>query len=156
MDFTRALALLAAYYYTHNYEEAGKRYGRRLETYYEHYIESVVSGRYENLFGKFSDYFPDGKYAESMERLRRNIESLKLFRHYESIIFIDVYMMGLIYHVLFMNHDVDYMNHNIGRRLRDAAEGFRHDNRHARAPAALKYIRQRMETSINIYQDYVL
>lgn len=156
MDFTRALALLASYYYTHDYEKVGKRYGRKLETYYEHYIESVVSGRYEDLFGKFSDYYTEGDFKKPMERLQRNMRGMKLYRHFESIIYIDVYTMGLIYHVLFLNHDIDYMRDDIRDELHRAARHFRDDTRHSRTPAALKYIRQRMEASINIYKNYVL
>ena len=156
MDFTRALALLASYYYTHDYEKVGKYYGRRLETYYEHYIESVVSGRYEDLFGKFTDYYTEGDFTGPMEHLRKQMSGMRLFRHFESIIYIDVYTMGLIYHVLFMNHEIDYMRDDIRARLHDTAKSFREDPRHSRTPAALKYIRQRMEASIDIYQDYVL
>lgn len=157
MDFTRALALLTALHHNHkDYCKPGRGYGRRLETYYEHFIQSVVSGEYEDLFGKFTDLFPNKTFSPTMAQLQQQIENLELYGYYESIIFIDVFFMGLIYCVLFEKKQIDAnQKEELKTKLQAQANTFKHDPKHSRSPASLKYLQARMETSINIYNEYV-
>lgn len=158
MDFTRAVALLTALHHSNkDYRKPGRGYGRRLETYYEHFIQSVVSGEYEHLFGKFTDLFTDKNFTPAMQRLKQQVEGLELFAHYESVIFIDIFFMGLIYLVLFENKEIDTSRKDeLKERLRAQADTFKHDPKHGRSPASLKYLQARMQESITIYNDYVL
>lgn len=158
MDFTRALALLTSLHHYHkDYRKPGRGFGRRLEVYYENYIQSVVNGDNEDLFGKFTDIFADKKFAPAMTLLKQKIEELDLYGYYESIIFIDMFFMGLIYLVLFEQKQIDIARKDeLKGKLRSKAEEFKHDSKHGRSPASLKYLQARMEASINIYSEYVL
>lgn len=158
MDFTRALALLTSLHHNHkDYRQPGRGFGRRLEVYYENYIQSVVNGDNENLFGKFTDLFADKKFAPVMAQLKKQIEELGLYGHYESIIFIDMFFMGLIYLVLFEQKQIDTARKDeLKGKLQAKADEFKRDPKHGRSPASLKYLQARMESSINIYNEYVL
>jgi len=158
MDFTRALALLTSLHHNHkDYRQPGRGFGRRLEVYYENYIQSVVNGDNENLFGKFTDLFADKKFAPVMAQLKKQIEELELYGHYESIIFIDMFFMGLIYLVLFEQKQIDTARKDeLKGKLQAKADEFKRDPKHGRSPASLKYLQARMESSINIYNEYVL
>ena len=156
MDFTRALALITAYHHTNDYHKVGKGYGRRLEVYYEHFIQNVVSGDYEDTFGKITDVFADGKYSSVMEKLKNQINNLGFFRHFESIIYVDVFLMGLIYYVVFKKEEIDVTRKNdLTAVLTAKAEDFKRNDKHSKSPASLKYLQARMEESIKIYEDYV-
>lgn len=158
MDFTRALALLTSLHHNRkDYRKPGRGFGRRLEVYYENYIQSVVNGDNEDLFGKFTDLFADKEFARAMAHLKKQIEELGLYGNYESIIFIDMFFMGLIYSVLFEQKQIDTTRKDeLKEKLRTQADTFKHDLRHGRNPASLKYLQARMESSINIYSEYVL
>ena len=158
IDFTRTLALLTALLHNNNdYRKPGRGYGRRMETYYEHFIQSVVSQEYENLFGKFTDLFPDSNFVSAMQELKQQVEELDLYGHYESIIFLDMYFMGLINQVLFEKKRIDTSRKTeLKDKLFSKAEEFKQDSKHGRSPASLRYLQSRMEESINIYSSYVL
>lgn len=158
MDFTRALALLTALHYNReDYRKPGRGYGRRMEVYYEHFIQSVVSGEYEGLFGKFTDLFADRNFNPTMSQLQNQIGELELYDHYESIIFIDMFFMGLIYWVLLEKKQIDVTRKDeLKEKLRELSESYIHDPKHGRSPASLKYLQARMKASIDTYRDYVL
>lgn len=158
MDFTRALALLTSLHFNGgDYRKPGRGYGRRLEVYYEHFIQSVVSGEYEELFGKFTDLFADGNFSLAMALLQKHIGELELYDHYESIIFIDMFFIGLIFWVLFQKKQIDTTRkEELKGQLQAQANTFKKDPKHGRSPASLKYLQARMKASIDIYRDYVL
>lgn len=156
MDFTRTLSLVTVFNHTGYYTKVGKGYGRRLETYYEIFIQSVVSGEYQDIFGRFDVLFPGKRYLTHMQRLQQTVEDLDWLGHYESVIDLDVFFMGLIYYVLFKKKTVDTSKKDELRdRLKEAIRQFKLDYKHRRSPASLKYLQARMQTSIEIYQDYV-
>lgn len=156
MDFTRTLALVTVYNYTNTYYKVGKGFGRRLETYYEMFIQSVVSGEFQEIFGKFENLFAAKKYQNYMERLQQAIEALGWYGRYESIIDLDVFFMGLVYYVLFKKKRVDTgKKDEIKGKLEQTIAEFKRNDKHKRSPASLKYLQERMQASIEIYQDYV-
>ena len=105
MDFTRTLALLSVFHASGGYYyKVGRGYGRRMEVYYEMFIQSVVSDEYQETFGRFGRLFPNKRYLPYIDRLQQTAEALGWLRHYESIIDLDVYFMGLTYLILFKNN----------------------------------------------------
>ena len=127
-----------------------------MEKYYEEYIYSVVGEVPSDKFGNFETLFPRKDFTTEMNRLTTYIDLLNLKDIYSSIINMDMYFMGLIYHVVILKHDLIINN----------VEGFRHivqskideykkDKYHSRNPAALKHLKARMESSINIYNRYI-
>lgn len=158
MDFTRALALLTSLHHNNrDYRKPGRGYGRKLEVYYEHFIQSVVSGEYEDLFGKFTDLYADNSFAQPFVQLQQQIGDLGFYGRYESIISMDLFFMGLIYWVLFEKRLIDLTRKDeLKRRLQEKADAYKHEPKHGRSPSSLKYLQVRMEASINIYGEYVL
>ena len=156
MDFTRSLALVTSYYASGVYYKVGRGYGRRLEVYYEMFIQSVVSDEYQEVFGNFSRLYPGKRYMPYIERLQQTAEALGWLRHYESIIDLDVYFMGLMYTILFKKKQIDTTRREeIKTDLGTAIREFKDNYKHRQSPASLKYIQARMQKSIEIYEGYV-
>lgn len=156
MDFTRSLALVTSYYASGVYYKVGRGYGRRLEVYYEMFIQSVVSDEYQEVFGEFSRLYPGKRYMPLIERLQQTAEALGWLRHYESIIDLDVYFMGLMYLILFKKKQIDTSKkEEIKTDLETAIREFKDNYKHRQSPASLKYIQARMQKSIEIYEGYV-
>lgn len=156
MDFTRSLALVTSYYASGVYYKVGRGFGRKLEVYYEMFIQSVVSDEYQEIFGNFSRLYPNKRYVPFMERLQQTAEALGWLRHYESIIDLDVYFMGLMYWILFKKKQIDTTRkEEIKTDLGRAIRGFKEDYKHRQSPASLKYIQARMQESIEIFGRYV-
>lgn len=156
MDFTRAISLLAVYHKTLLYEKVGRGYGRRLEQFYELFIQWVVSDENQDIFGMFDELYPQKDYHKSLLLLQETIESLKFAGKYESIIELDVYFMGLIYIIMYKKQKIRTDNCDLLRgRLQQAINSFKEDPKHKRSPASLKYMQERMKQSIEIYSAYV-
>ena len=156
MDFTRSLALVTSYYASGVYYKVGRGYGRKLEVYYEMFIQSVVSDEYQDIFGNFGRLFHGKRYMPFIERLQQTAEALGWLRHYESIIDLDVYFMGLTYWILFKKKQIDTSRkEEIKTDLGTAIRGFKDNYKHRQSPASLKYIQARMQISIEIYEGYV-
>lgn len=156
MDFTRTLALLTAYYASGVYYKVGRGYGRRLEVYYEMFIQSVVSDEYPEIFGRFGRLYSNKNYLPFIQRLHQTAETLGRLRHYDSIIDLDVYFMGLMYWILFKKKQIDTTRRDeIRADLEASIHEFKDNYKHRQSPASLKYIQARMQESIEIYQKYV-
>ena len=156
MDFTRTLALLTAYYASGVFYKVGRGYGRRLEVYYEMFIQSVVSDEYQEVFGRFGSLYPQKRYMPYIQQLQQTVETLGWLRHYESIIDLDVYYMGLMYWTLFKKKQIGTTRKDDLREdLENTIRGFKDNYKHRQSPASLKYIQARMQESIEIYQKYV-
>ena len=124
--------------------------------YYEMFIQSVVSDEYQETFGLFGRLFLNKQYMPYIERLRQTAEKLGWLRHYESIIDLDVYFMGLTYLILFKKKEIDTGRRDeIAAELEKTIKGFKDDYKHRRSPASLKYMQARMQQSIEIYEGYV-
>ena len=126
-----------------------------MEAYYERFIYAVVNDTDDSLFSKFSDVFPDKQYAELYTRLRETIAALEISKVFTSIIDMDVYLFGLMYVILFEKKEVDSSRKEaLLPELEQKVRDFKDNSAHTRAPAALKYLRERMTDSITIYQRY--
>lgn len=158
LDFTRYLCLLSAFKKSNNENRVARGFsGKRIEKYIEMYIYSVVGNDNEDIFGRFSDIFPGSDFAEDIQCLKSTLENLNLPKEYPSIINMDMYFFGLIYHVLLCHRHIDIsrkgqLKNRIERRIND----LRDMDNHAQAPAQFQYMRQRLIQSINVYETFVL
>lgn len=155
-DFVRFLSLLAQYAKDGNGNKVARGFKPKMESYYEDYIYTVVGEKESHLFKDFSSTFPDGDYQSRFERLRLTIHDLETPSQFPSIIDMDVYFFGLIYEVVFENRSID-----ISKKLEIQAEidakiaEFKANDGHKRAPSALKYLKARITSSIEIYSKYI-
>lgn len=158
LDFTRYLCLLSAFKKSNNENRVARGFsGKRIEKYIEMYVYSVVGNDNEDIFGRFSDIFPGSDFAEDIQCLKSTLENLNLPKEYPSIINMDMYFFGLIYHVLLCHRHIDIsrkgqLKNRIERRIND----LRDMDNHAQAPAQFQYMRQRLIQSIDIYESFVL
>ena len=165
MDFVRYISLLSQYYKNNGESRVGMHYsGKLMESYYEEYIYNVVNDTKNENFPDFKLFFPGKNYQDQMKNLEKAIEDLGL-KHIEllSIIDMDVYFFGVIYHVFLKKKEVDLNNKvSLLAELKDQVSDFKKamedgvvSNNHVKNPAALKYLRMRMKASIEIYRKYL-
>lgn len=157
-DFVRAMSLLSQYRKDGRVNRLAQGYKPRMEKYYEEYIYAVVKDEPDGMFAQFSAIFPNGDYAPRLERLRENLLNLGYANlHFTSIIDADVYMLGLIYLTVFNDRDVDIaQSETLMHLLRGKVNSFRRDDSHKGTPSLLKHIRNRVETSITLFNRYAV
>lgn len=157
IDFVRYVALLSQYKKENKADKVAAGYGTRarIEDYYEEYIYDTVGERKSGLFQDFNSIFPNRDYAERLNKLNEILPMLSLPKEYCSIIEIDTYFFGLIYVRVVENKNVDTSKKDeIEVKIKNAITTFKHSERHEKSPASLKYLRQRIEKSIEIYKQY--
>lgn len=160
IDFVRFLSLLSQYSFdkpTNKNNKIARGYGKKMENYYEEYIYSVVNNSDSDMFYKFTESFPEMNYSSDFEKLESIINSLDLKRTYNSIIDLDIYFFGLIYFILFEKKEIDIdrkdsLKENIEKKIHNIK---RRNSRHKNTPSALKYLRERIFSSISIYKNYI-
>lgn len=156
IDFVRFMALLSQYAINDNGNGIARGFKPRMEEYYEEYIYSVVGDRPSTLFKDFNTIFPDSEYAGRFDRLDTTIHGLDIPKPFTSIIETDIYLFGLIYCIVFENKSLDLTKKDeLNTRLQISVEECREDAGHKRAPSALKYLRARIDSSIEIYDQFI-
>jgi hypothetical protein len=156
VDFVRFLALLSQYAKDGNSGRVARGYKPKMEKYYEEYIYSMVGENPSPLFREFRVIFPDGNFAQRYERLRSTIDALEIPKDFNSIIETDMNLFGLIYSIIFEDRSIDQARKDeLRAELNAKIAEFRSDEGHKRAPSALKYLKQRIDSSVGIYNQYV-
>lgn len=157
IDFVRYLALLSQYENDGNTNRIARGYKPKMETYYEIFIYSVVGEVPSTIFQSFDRIFPDRDYVPKYENLEQNISALGIPTKYQSIIDLDVYFFGLIYMTVFKGRSIDSAKDtHLHTALNAKIQQFKQDNSHTRAPGALKYLKQRIESSIAIFRSFAI
>jgi hypothetical protein len=155
-DFVRFLSLLSQYAKDGNSDKVARGYKPKMEKYYEQYIYSVVGENISPMFKDFSAIFPDNNYKLRFERLEQAIELLGIPKQFNSIIEMDMYLFGLIYTVIFEDKTIDETRKDeLRARLETKTTEFRAQDGHKKAPSALKYLKDRINSSISIYNNYI-
>lgn len=156
-DFVRFLSLLSQFAKEGGTGAIARGYKSRMETYYEQYIYSVVGENTSTLFKDFKAIFPNGEYQPRFIRLAETIDLLGIQNQFQSIIDMDTFLFGLIYMIVFKDKAINIaLKDNLKKELDDKIAEFKRSDLHKRAPAALKYLKARIEDSINIYNKYSL
>lgn len=156
LDFVRYLSLLSQYKKDGNTNRVARGYKSEMEKYYEQYIYEVVGENPSSMFVDFLNIFPDKAYKLQFERLDQAIIALEIPKEeFTSIIDLDMYFFGLINSIVFENKIINVNNkENLKQELVDKINEFRTDTSHLKAPSALKYLKYRIDTSIEIYRKY--
>ena len=181
IDFIRYASILSQYKKENSAQNLCSGYGGRkekIEEYYEDYIKFVIDdkdGETDTLFDPCPLKTSQGKInLERFENMENIINSTSLKeKKFESIIDCDMYYFGLIYSVVFENKNIDLdrwdiLSGNIDNQISLYKAPFINDlnestyeisekkdvNYHQKNPAALKYLRERVENSISIYKEF--
>ena len=178
MDFVRYISILSQYEKHGETTELCKGYGGRkdkIEEFYEEYIDIIINNRESNDFCSYNELFGIDGHEDRLNELEKIIKDSRLYlKEFESIIDCDMYYFGLIYIILFKKKAIDlnnwahleeclnkqikiyrarYMDEN-GEPTSDF-EKIKYESLHYRNPSALKYLRERVTKSIEIYQKVI-
>lgn len=155
-DFVRFLSLLAQYAKDGNGNKVARGFKPKMEAYYEEYIYSVVGEKESLLFKDFAGTFPDSDYKPRFQKLKTAIQELEIQNQFQSIIEMDMYFFGLIYAIVFNDKTIDVSKKaELHSELDAKIAQFRGNEGHRKAPGALKYLKDRITTSIEIYNKYI-
>ena len=156
-DFVRYLALLSQYHNDGDEKKVARSYKQRMEKYYEEYIYVAISNEESVIFGKFSNVFPNKEYENSLTGLENALQELGVFGDYSSIVDVDMYLFGLVYHTLFRKKKIDVSKAaELRVSLGAAIDQFKRDHSHQKSPNNLGHLRSRISDSISIYGRYVI
>ena len=157
LDFVRYLALLDAYEENDENEykvAVGKKRQDKLEQFFVDYVYKIVG---------------DGNFivSQKISLLEKNLNFLKehsnaafFTKNFQSIIDADVYLFGWIYYSIFKQKEIDSKKcegeklESLKNKLDSKIKKFKEDKEHQKSPSALKYLRDRLRTSINLYKEY--
>lgn len=162
VDFVRYLALLFQYKKDKAADNLAKGFVRKMEKYYEEYIYFTVGEEDSNMFVKYSEVFKDKEeYKNIFKILENTLSKIGLIKKYNSIIDIDIALFGLIYFIVFEKREIDCDKKNdiiseIEAKIKRIKEPQKNSlNLHVKSPAAFKYLRARVKSSIEIYEGYI-
>lgn len=157
-DFVRYLSLLSQYVKNGNSSASvAYSYKLRMEKYFEEYVYAVANDEDSELFGKFSKIIPSDQVTPRVEKLRDAINEFSVPQKSSSIIDQDIWYFGLIYKVVFQGKDLDTTKvPELAAKAEAKIAECKGDNKHVKAPGALKYLRERMNKSIAIYGEIEL
>lgn len=179
IDFVRYLSILSQYKKEHGYRNLCRGYGgkrEKLEEYYENYITFIINSDtsessdfigYKDMFG--SDRESRG-HEQPHDRIFNNLEQFirdtpLWTREFDSIIDCDLYYFGLIYFMVFENKVIDLQRwETLAEKIESQIKKYKAPDEypsgiffsyHQKNPSALKYIRERVAKSLEIYKEFV-
>lgn len=155
MDFVRCLSMLSQYSKS-GLDKIARGYTKTMEIYYENFIYAVVDEKETKDFIKMSDKIADLKYDSRMSKLEAIISGMKLIKNYDSIIELDLYMFGIVYHTIFEDKNIAEDKYgDLDLKIKEAISVIKKDNLHVKNPSALKHLKFRIERSIEICKGFV-
>ena len=166
IDFVRYLSMDFQYCKDGNSSFILKNYRRKEEQYYTIFIADFINGNVNSIFNPYGkDFSNEINSNEFKERITVNlknlIEKLKLNgKKFLSIIDCDIYFFGLIYFIIIANKEFDENKlEELQKELESRIDRIKNDSEtgyfHKKTPAALKYLRLRIQMSIEIYVKYI-
>lgn len=156
IDFVRYLSFLFQYNKDGNVENIAKHSERHFEQYYISFIDSIINNEKDS---SFSEYKTD--YLENISKLSKSIKNLNLQnRRFPSIIDADVYIFGLVYYTILKGKIItedkkEKLTTLAENQLKYFKELSKDCNAHKKTPSALKYLKQRIKKSIQIYEGLI-
>ncbi|MEI7221030.1 DUF262 domain-containing protein [Pectobacterium carotovorum] len=156
-DFLRYLALLSQYHIDKDSCKIGRGYKQKMEKLYEEYIFCAINGGGSDIFGSLLSIFPDKKYKVYLDKLEKTLTEMGLLKKYTSIIELDTYLFGIIYHILFEKKNIDTSEkENILKKLENKISEYKSDSSHLKSPNNLGHLRNRISDSISIYGEHTI
>ena len=155
MDFVRYLAMLSQYTKS-GIDKIARGYSKTMEIYYEKFIYAVVDEKETKDFIKLSDKIADLKYDSRMSNLNAIISGMGLIKNYDSIIDLDIYMFGIVYHTIFEGKNIAKEQfEQLDLKIKEEIAQIRVIALHVKNPSALKHLKLRIEKSIEICKGFV-
>ena len=155
VDFVRYLSLLSQYNKNGDVSKVARGFKPKMEKFYEEYIYSTISSETSEIYTDFLSIFPNKEYKDDLNRLEKALTELNLFTNYKSIIEIDTYLFGLIYQIIFKKSNIDFLKKDeLKNELIKKIMEFKNDSNHQKNPNNLRYLRNRISESIEIYGRY--
>ena len=148
IDFVRYLSLLSQY--NKNNEDAGRiaqTYKTKMEKYYESYILAEVNKDGNSLFSLLLQL----NCQNCFQTLENCLQTEKFPKKFNSIIDADIYLFGLIYYTIARGKTIS-ITEQILSEVQEKIREIKKDNEHTKSPSALKYLRSRIQTSIDVYE----
>ena len=134
-----------------------KGYKTKSEIYYEIFISDTVNpDSASGVFKNINDIIPKAEIEAKMNELKAEWIKLSMPQRLSSIIDVYIYMLGLIYWVLIKKRQLN--NEKIAElkvKLEDKIRNFRNNLSHTKSPASLKYLRERINTSVTVFKNYL-
>ena len=157
-DFVRTMAILSQYKKDGKSTRLAQRYKPKMEKYYEEYIYAVVNDKNNGMFAQFSTIFPNKNFVHRIDLLKEALNELGYNQlHFKSIIDSDVYMFGLVYNTVIEGNNIDFAHKDaLINELKNKISSFKQDIAHKASPSLFKYMRDRVEQSIAIFNRYAV
>ena len=158
IDFLRLLALVFDYSKNDDSANVMKGYKTKSEIYYEIFIVDVLDpNSASEMIKKMEDIITKADIEARMNRLKEEWHKLSMPHNLPSIIDVDIYMFGLIYWVLVKQRLLDNAKiEHLKSRITEKIRQFKSNSSHKKSPASLKYLRERIKTSISVYQNELI
>ena len=156
LDFVRLLSFLSQRAQDNgDSRRVARGFKTHIEDYYELYLNAAVNDSEDTVFKRFSDLFPGKEYSDRIDVLKRNCEILNNTKKtYPSIIDADMEWFGLVHSSVYEGKELDEGRVELLRTaIEEKTEEIKTDS-HRRSPGALKYIRERIDSSISVYSEY--
>lgn len=155
VDFVRFVSILSQYVKDGNIGKVVSGFKSKIEEYFEKYINDVVGEEESGLFQNFDDIFPNREYKIRFAKMENTIKELQIPKLFNSIIDADIYLFGLIYEIAFKDRAIDVTKKaDLFNDIEAAIAVFKGDSAHKRSPGALKYLKERINSSLEIYSRY--
>ena len=152
IDFVRYLSLLSRYKKNEGAGRLAQSYKTKMEKYYESYILAEVNNEDSFLFS----HLLIDDYQQRYLALERHLQFPFIPRIFTSIIDADIYLFGLIYYTIVEGKTISSTIERISSEIKEKVDEFKGNNKHTKSPSALKYLRSRIQASINIYRSYLM
>lgn len=165
IDFIRYVSMASQYAKDENVYNIMKKYaprGGKDEEYYVAYISEVIGSATPSMFKPFSDIFANSDYKTRLDNFAKVLKQLNLQKKYNSIIEADITFFGLIYYSLICNRKIDTeKNAKLREQIRKKIDSYKDESnddnkKHQRNPNLLRYIRQRWNDSLEIYNNFLM
>lgn len=129
-----------------------------MEIFYEEYIYAVVRDSADGMFQQFSTIFPGKDYAPRIARLQTALQGLNYGNlHFTSIIDADIYMFGLVFNTVIEGKEIDLPRKDeLLAALQSKIIELKSNPGHRGSPSLLKHMRNRVEQSVTIFNNYAV
>lgn len=155
-DFIRYLSLIAQYHNDGSENKLARGYKQKMEKYYEEYIYTAISDEDSAIYGKFSNVFQDKEYNPKLSLLEEALNELGICDVHKSIVDVDTYLFGLVYHIIYKNEKIDLSSKaQLKESLDQKIASFKNNTSHQKSPNNLSHLRARVSESIAIYGRHI-
>lgn len=160
VDFVKYLAILFQYEKSdRNINLVAKGYshrGKKIESYFENYIYSIIGERPDNAFSTFSSLSMESDWQARIRKLTDTYDALELDKNFTSIKNADSFIFGLTYWILLKNKSIDTTKkEDLKIKINNYITTMDNDPKHRAHPDQLQHLRGRLQKSVSIYEEYL-